>query len=99
MNFQPKIFFCCGRPYCTDPYSPYSPTDLARIVNNTVLEKIKLAQTQEIPILNNAFLEKIKLAKTPLELLHTHLGFLFPNVFPCLLVIISLLYFRGEYST
>jgi hypothetical protein len=24
-----------------------------------------------------------------LELLHTHLGFLFPKVFPCLLVIIS----------
>jgi hypothetical protein len=26
---------------------------------------------------------------TLLELLHTHLGFLFPKVFPCLLVIIS----------
>jgi hypothetical protein len=24
-----------------------------------------------------------------LELLHTHLGFIFPKVFPCLLVIIS----------
>jgi hypothetical protein len=26
---------------------------------------------------------------TSLELLHTHLGFIFPKVFPCLLVIIS----------
>jgi hypothetical protein len=23
MNFWPKFFFCCGRSYCTDPYSPY----------------------------------------------------------------------------
>jgi hypothetical protein len=38
--------------------------------------------------------------KCLLELLHTHLGFLFPKVFPCLLVINShypvFLYFRGE---
>jgi hypothetical protein len=27
--------------------------------------------------------------KLLLELLHTHLGFIFPKVFPCLLVIIS----------
>jgi hypothetical protein len=34
-----------------------------------------------------------------LELLHTHLGFLFPKVFPCLLVIIShypISYILGE---
>jgi hypothetical protein len=29
------------------------------------------------------------LLTTLLELLHTHLGFIFPKVFPCLLVIIS----------
>jgi hypothetical protein len=22
--FLAELFFCCGRPYCTDPYSPYS---------------------------------------------------------------------------
>jgi hypothetical protein len=34
-----------------------------------------------------------------LELLHTHLGFIFPNFFPCLLVIIShypISYILGE---
>ena len=31
----------------------------------------------------------IELFSIMLELLHTHLGFIFPKVFPCLLVIIS----------
>jgi hypothetical protein len=22
--FWAELFFCCGRPYCTDPYSPYN---------------------------------------------------------------------------
>jgi hypothetical protein len=25
VNFLAEIFSCCGRPYCTDPYSPCSP--------------------------------------------------------------------------
>jgi hypothetical protein len=25
-----ELFFCCERPYCTDPYSLYNSTDLAR---------------------------------------------------------------------
>jgi hypothetical protein len=24
-EFLAEIFFCCGRPYCTDPYSPVQP--------------------------------------------------------------------------
>jgi hypothetical protein len=24
-----ELFFCCGRSYCTDPYSPYNSMDLA----------------------------------------------------------------------
>jgi hypothetical protein len=28
MNFWSKYIFRCGRPYCMDPYSPYSCTYL-----------------------------------------------------------------------
>ena len=42
---------------------------------------------------------EITLEAGVLELLHTHLGFVFPKVFPCLLVIIShysVSYISGE---
>jgi hypothetical protein len=35
------------------------------------------------------FIFTIVMFRGVLELLHTHLGFIFPKVFPCLLVIIS----------
>jgi hypothetical protein len=31
VNFLLKYFFCCGRPYCTDPYSPYDSIQSIRI--------------------------------------------------------------------
>jgi len=33
VNFWPKYFFSCGRPYCTDSYSPYDYVQFVQIWN------------------------------------------------------------------